>query len=92
MPSPIIVDDPEKGTMEQVEQTTTIPMQPTPRTNVSRDARIVDLTHSAATDPEKKPTELPLVPLVEANKPAAPKKLRKVSRWIRFQLWFNTYR
>lgn len=88
MPSPIIVDDPEKGTMEQVE----LPMQPTPRTNVSRDARIVDMTHNAAKDPEKKVAELPVVPLVETNKPAAPKKPRKVSRWIRFQLWFNTYR
>lgn len=76
--------------MEQVEQNT---MHPTPRTNVSRDARIVDLTHNAAKDPEKKAADLTVVPLVETNKPAAPKKaLPKVSRWVQLQLWFNTYR
>lgn len=90
MPSPHIIDDPEKGTMEQVEQSAPVAL-PTPRTNVSRDAQVVDLTRKVQ-DPEKKPADLSIVPLVQTSKPAAVKKPRKVSRWIRFQLWFNTYR
>ena len=64
MTQPVIIDDPEKGTSEQVEGT--LPL--------------------ATTEP-KPEAVVTVAPVIAVKKPA-----RKVSRWVAFQLWFNTYR
>ena len=87
MPSPTtIVDDPEKGTLEVV--LPAIPVQSQP----SQDATINNLSRPGADD-EKKGADLTVVPvLAQKSSPPSKKPKRRVSRWIRFQLWFNTYR
>ncbi|THH33074.1 hypothetical protein EUX98_g1158 [Antrodiella citrinella] len=87
MSSPTIVDDPEKGTVEVVLPTLPALSQP------SQDSTVINLSRPAADD-EKKATDLTALPsLVQRSKPAAAAKpKRRVSRWVAFQLWFNTYR
>ncbi|TCD60624.1 hypothetical protein EIP91_009770 [Steccherinum ochraceum] len=79
-----IAEDPEKGTLEVVLPTVPVLSQ------ISHDATINNLSRPAAD--EKKVADLTALPaLVPTTKPAAKPK-RKISRWIRFQLWYNAYR
>ncbi|KIP02281.1 hypothetical protein PHLGIDRAFT_112208 [Phlebiopsis gigantea 11061_1 CR5-6] len=71
MSSPRFVDDPEKGTSDQVE------LFPVPHKTTDEKTPIVSLQGGI-------PTSKNLL----TTKPAP----RNISRWIRFQLWFNTYR
>lgn len=71
-----VYDDAEKGTLEVPSGTTSV------ATFV--DGKVEELKPSAVT-----PSIVP-VGAIEATKPPAKKK--KVSKWILWTLWFNTYR
>ncbi|PSR73757.1 hypothetical protein PHLCEN_2v10401 [Hermanssonia centrifuga] len=72
MPTPVIIDDPEKGTSELLEVLS--PLRP-------------------QTDEKALPSVSVSVAIPSTKGFVTPKpSKRKVSRWVRFQLWFNTYR
>ncbi|EMD33120.1 hypothetical protein CERSUDRAFT_87441 [Gelatoporia subvermispora B] len=95
MSVPVTIDDPEQGTMEAI-----VSLPPAPASAVTTEKHpVLDLSQKQSDD-EKKADLLTTVALVSAKKDVAPapkapvakKPLRKLSRWLRFQLWFNTYR
>ncbi|OCH89871.1 hypothetical protein OBBRIDRAFT_793857 [Obba rivulosa] len=95
MSAPVIINDPEMGTMEAI---VSLPPAPAPAVTTEKHP-VLDLTENQSSD-EKKLDLLTTTALVAVKKelapapkaPAVKKPARKVSRWIRFQLWFNTYR
>lgn len=91
MPSPIIIEDPEKGTMEQLDEA--LLPTPLPRTaTVTAQDKVVALDRRPATD-EKKAADITATTFVQTIKPSVPpKKFQRASWWVRLQLWLNTYR
>lgn len=91
MPSPVAVDDAEKGTMEQLDHIL-IPA-PLPLTaSVAVQDKVVALERRPAID-EKKAADITATTFVQSSKPSVPPKtFKRASRWVRFQLWLNTYR
>lgn len=84
MPLPKFVDDPEKAALDTL---TPLPVLP-----VSSKAVIQDAAVGLAAQSGKE--EIPELALAKAKKSAAAsnKPKRRISRWVRLQLWFNTYR
>jgi hypothetical protein len=89
MPAPTILDDPEKGTMQIV----------SPEAVATSLAKVRPTSQISSADFKVNETTLHQIKsqLIAAasqkQKPPPPKKVqRKVSRFIRFSLWFNTYR
>ncbi|KAI1784356.1 hypothetical protein LXA43DRAFT_225909 [Ganoderma leucocontextum] len=84
MPHPEFFDDPEKALLDTL---TPLPVLPVSSKAVIQDAA-VGLAAQSGTDAR------PDLALAMAKKdPASSNKpKRRVSRWIRLQLWFNTYR
>ncbi|CAG7846059.1 SubName: Full=Uncharacterized protein {ECO:0000313/EMBL:ENI11109.1} [Serendipita indica DSM 11827] len=78
-------DDAEKGVYENMQRLPILPPRITP--TVSNP--MIPLKPEAAC-PRSPPAEKPSEDKPVQKKPPPPK--RKVSRWILFQLWFNTYR
>ena len=70
MSSPTIIDDPEKGTSEQLEAT--LPVL-SPKDDKETVTVAVSAVAPAVIIPPKKSQQ-------------------KISRWVKFKLWFNTYR
>ncbi|RXW15872.1 hypothetical protein EST38_g9985 [Candolleomyces aberdarensis] len=69
--------DPEKGDLEVNHP------QPSTSTKATNETAITD---------EKNKVVVKEIPVVPAPPSSPPKPKQKVSRWILFQLWFNTYR
>ncbi|RPD53448.1 hypothetical protein L226DRAFT_516932 [Lentinus tigrinus ALCF2SS1-7] len=86
MSKPEFVDDPEKGTLDTL---TPLPVLP-----VSSKAVIQDAAVGLAAQSGKKESqvELALATYAKKDHASASKPKRRVSKWVRFQLWFNTYR
>ena len=89
--TPKTIDDPEKG----IEiQDIALPSFPESATTTVRSS-YVDLAKKPV-DEEKKTIEVSTAVVPAKKDSSAPAKKAKpkskVSRWIRFQLWFNTYR
>jgi hypothetical protein len=88
MPAPTTLDDPEKGAMQIV----------TPEAVAMSLAKVRPTSQIHSADFKVNETTLDqiksqLIAASQTQKPAPPKKVqRKVSRFIRFSLWFNTYR
>lgn len=90
--TPSTIEDPEKGIEVQ---DIPLPSFPVSATTTVRSS-YVDLAKKPV-DEEKKATEFSsaIVPAKKDGGAAPAKKSKpksKVSRWVRFQLWFNTYR
>lgn len=80
------VDDPEKGVLDTL---TPLPILP-----VSSKAVIQDAAVGLAAQSGKKESQVEIALATYAKKDpnSVNKPKRKLSRWLRFQLWFNTYR
>lgn len=87
MPAPSHIEDPEKGTLDLVtpDQLSIVLPAIYPTTQISNAEFVVN-----GTTMQEIKTQ---IVATQKEKPPTPKKSkRKVSRAIRFSLWFNTYR
>lgn len=95
MSSSSSIDDAEKGVADQdaVAISFTLPDNKS-APSLSADSRPSAKNHSKEVSESKTPQVVVYVPkeVVQPHKPARKPAPRKISRWIRFQLWFNTYR
>lgn len=89
MSMPTIFDDPEKGVGEDVIAFPPVSVLPTHAAQKT----IIDIADSRSPNGDQKAELSGLPALVPLHKDASPQKPKlRVSRWIRFQLWFTTYR
>lgn len=84
IPQPEFVDDPEKAVLDTL---TPLPVLPVSSKAVIQDAAV---GLAAQSGKEARP-DLALAK-AKKNPASSNKPKRRASRWIRFQLWFNTYR
>ncbi|KAF9255902.1 hypothetical protein L218DRAFT_1081618 [Marasmius fiardii PR-910] len=80
-PSPADIDNAEKGVHSP---------QPPPLTLAALSVSILPTTKPEHASDAKAQTSVIAIPPSKPKNPAPPK--RKASRWLRFSLWFNTYR
>ena len=85
MSQPSFIDDPEKGVLDTL---TPLPVLP-----VSSKAVIQDAAVGLEAQSGKKESDKDLVMAQARKDPSSSNKpKRTASSWVRFQLWFNTYR
>ncbi len=84
MPQPEFVDDPEKALLD-----TLTPLPPLP---VSSKAVIQDAAVGLAAQSGKEASPDLALAMAKKDPASSNKPKRQASIWIRFQLWFNTYR
>lgn len=95
MSAPLSPDDAEKAIVDNNGLAVTITFPPSNNSSpsVSRETSEAHMKHHTKPLPPLPPPGLPLpaTAVPKELKPPAKRKPR-ASRWIRFQLWFNTYR
>jgi hypothetical protein len=87
MPSPTIIDDPEKGTMQIV-----VPHEVAIAHSKARPTSRINSAEFKINETTLDQIKSQLIATSQTQKPPPKKVQRKVSRAIRFSLWFNTYR
>ena len=86
MQRPEFVDDPEKGILDTL---TPLPVLPVSSKAVIQDAAV---GLEAQSGKKESQVELALATYAKKDHASANKPKRKLKKWHRFQLWFNTYR
>lgn len=89
------VDDAEKGTLEHVSSMATFDtMTSTASTKDVVHKELERLPSDASTLQARSPDSVSKSKAAETSKPvlSKPSPRPKVSKWLKFQLWFNTYR
>ena len=83
---PRLLDDPEKDALDTL---TPLPVLPVSTKAVIQDAAV---GRAAQSGKDEQRADLALAQAKKEYSPADQKPKRRASRWIRFQLWFNTYK
>ena len=81
------VEDPERGMMHNVSTEKHLPSLPITVPTVDSRAKPLDVKKVEAGLPN-----IPVAPNGKALNDKSTKAKKRTSRWISFQLWFNTYR
>lgn len=82
-----VVEDPEKDSVDSLDTLTPLPVLP-----VSSKAVIQDAADGLAVQSGVKEGDTEQALVKARRTPSSSKRKRKVSLWIRYQLWFTTYR